>query len=300
MKTQNVYIGQHHNPNHGAVYTSINEAVKELLRPMQTGFVMSVTYLPDADRYWIVGLFDPRMNQQETKYNQLFLSSSDAEKHAEKLLARGFPKGMVVFKELTIHKTGPKTIDIKTDEHAQCERHLDAFERALEIGLPVSNYPGMMPVRINRDEVPFSLHLDSGFALIDTRVAGFGANLDSEMNADTLWENVSKAAHLLKQVGEVDIETQPNKWRRLQNQTREFGQRLVGDIPSTGEDVFPVAIVDETGNVLHTLDALPTSEIEALCNGPMLHDGTKFFPTHCEWVKGKIHIICRKGAKSHD
>lgn len=295
MKTQNVYIGQHHNPNHGAVYSSIHEGVKELTRPMQAGFVICVTYLPDSDRYWIVGTFDPLLRVQDTKWNRIFLTSSEAEKHAEAIIARGFPKSMVVLKELTIHKTGPKTIDIKTDEHAQCERHLDAFERALEIGLPVSNYPGMMPVRINKDEVPFSLQLDRGFALIDTKVAGF-----SDIDASTLWDNVSRAAHLLKQVGEVDIETQPNKWRRLQNQTREFGQRLVGDIPSTGEDVFPVAYLDEDGNVLCTLDALPTSEIEALRDETTLHNGKQYFPVRFEWVKGKVHIICRKGAKSHD
>lgn len=295
MKTQNVYIGQHHNPNYGAVYTSIHEAVKEILRPMQEGLVFNITFLPDADRYWIVGVFDPKMLAQDTKWNRLFITSSDAEKHAESIIARGFPKSMVICRELQIHKTGPKTIDIKTEEHASCERQLDAINRAIEIGLPLSNYPGMATLSLDRSEVPFSFKLDpSRYALVDLQLAGFNTH-----DVDTLWENVSKAAHLLKQVGECDTETQPNKWRRLQRETREFGIRLIGDIPDTGEDVFKVAVMDEAGAVLYTLDTMTGSEIDDMMGDEVTHNGGAYYPISNTFFKGVVQITCRKGAKSH-
>lgn len=217
MKTQNVYIGQRANIKQGAVYSSIHEAVKELLRPMQAGMVFDVTFLPDAPRYWIVGMNDAAAKYPDLRYNQIFCGekSDAAEQHAQMLIARGFPKSMVIFKELPIVTKGPDTIDIKTEEHFQCERELASLRRKLELGIAASNFPSLMPVIVDVDAVKLS----PGYALVKEDVAGF-----SEIDTAGLWDNVKTAASLLAQMAEVDQEQSPRKWKRLQGLCKEFGQ----------------------------------------------------------------------------
>lgn len=217
MKTQNVYIGQRANIKQGAVYSTITEAVKELLRPMQAGMVFDVTFLPDAPRYWIVGMNDAAAKYPDLRYNQIFCGekSDAAEQHAQMLIARGFPKSMVIFKELPIVTKGPDTIDIKTEEHFQCERELASLRRKLELGIAASNFPSLMPVIVDVD----SVKLSPGYALVKEDVAGF-----SEIDTAGLWDNVKTAASLLAQMAEVDQEQSPRKWKRLQGLCKEFGQ----------------------------------------------------------------------------
>lgn len=224
MKAQNVYVGQLYNPNHSAVYADVREAVKEVMRPMQAGFSVIFIHLPEPGpegKYWVAGTAGENADPRKTF---IFMESSKAEQHVDGLLLRGWPKSQVVCKQLTINTKGPQNIDIKTDEHYKCEQEVALLNRLLDKGLVASNSQTMVPLSLGPD----SLLIDRDrFAILDMKVAGF-----SEMDATTLWDNVSRAATLLKEIAQVDPDEQPRKWARLQQQAADFAnQHIEPDVP---------------------------------------------------------------------
>lgn len=214
MKMQNVYIGQKMDPRHSAVYTSIDEAVKELLRPHQPGMVFDITFLPDAERYWFAGVVDNKAQRPETKWNNIFTDSASAEKHAEMLLARGWSKASVLVKELKPVSKGPKNIDIKTPEHFQCERALRTMHDALANGIPADNHSSRMTLEL----VDSALAIKGNFAVIDLDAEAWTNPADAKI----AYAHIKTAAKLLRELALVDPETQPKKFARLQAEARDF------------------------------------------------------------------------------
>lgn len=213
MKMPNVYVGQLADIRHGAVYSNITEAVKEVCRAQQPGMVICFIYLPESPtgKYWIAGAVGPAAN---TKWNLIFTNSSDAEKHVDLISARGFSRSELVCKELKINTKGPNVVDIKTEEHFACERELSTIKSAIENGLPVDNSSNRMPLEL----------FENGF----NRPATFGIfNLSAP--AWTQPESyilamgfIREAAKLLAEFAIVDPDTQPRKWARLQESAATF------------------------------------------------------------------------------
>jgi len=239
MKTQNVYIGQFLDPQHSAVYSSIQEAVKEIMRPMQPGMQFLIAFLPPTDdnKYYLSATgkgygFDPRKTT-------LFTTSAEATKACETLAAQGFPKSQIIFKELKVHDKGPQQIDIKTEEHFRCEQEIAAFHAALDHGLAVSNFPAMMPLQWSLEDKQLIIERDR-YAILDMKAANF-----TEADAAHLWDNVKTAAKLVAEMAQVDPDAQPNKWRRLKREAIEFGI-LHSVVEPDGQTELPEEIEAET------------------------------------------------------
>lgn len=211
----NVYVGQLADIRHGAVYANITEAVKEVCRAQKPGMVICFIYLPDSPegKYWIVGAIGPAAN---TKWNLIYTNSSDAEKHAESLIARGFPKSEVICKELKVHTKGPDVIDIKTEEHFICERELNLLKAAIEKGVVADNSSSVMKLTIDEGD----LYVEKKFAIIDTSVHA----LSFFENPQEVLDNLAVQRKLLLEVSLVDPDEQPIKWERLRREAAHLAQ----------------------------------------------------------------------------
>lgn len=214
----NVYVGQLVDIRHGAVYSNITEAVKEVCRAQKPGMVICFIYLPDTPngKYWISGTIGPAAN---TKWNLIFTNSSDAEKHADSLIARGFPKSEVVCKELKIHTKGPEVIDIKTEEHFKVERELNAIKAALDVGIPYDNDSQTLRLTAEWEDGAIRLSYPGGEAsILHLPSPGWTRPIDYHIAMET----IQHASSLLRQLSLVDPETQPIKWERLRKQAATF------------------------------------------------------------------------------
>lgn len=237
MKMPNVYVGQFHDIRHGAVYTNILEAVKEVTRAQQAGMVIQFCYLPDAEKYWIAGTigkgWDPR-------YNFIFTSSSEAEQHIDKVLAKGWPKAQVLCKELKIVEKGPDTIDIKTEEHLVIEREAKELRDCIERGFPIANDDKTFYPKLVWEDSKYHFSWDMSETVIINLDAGVWSKVEDPVN---LFECVKRSVKLLKEMAEVDQDEQPNKWRRLQGEAIKLYDGL---FPADGTPETPV---DPTSDV---------------------------------------------------
>ena len=220
MKSPNVYVGQYADIRHGAVYTSIDEAVKEVRRVLQPGLMIMFTNLPDADKYWIAGTVGPNFNP---KWNLIFTNSSDAEQHMDKLRARGFPTRELICKELKINTKGPNTPDIKTEEHYNVESELTGIKEALSRGLMADNSENMMTITVEHEldtnHPAWQLHVDhSQYAIIDLHAHPLSILEDP----DNVINLLKMSRKILLEIVAVDPDAQPRKWARLRDQAAQL------------------------------------------------------------------------------
>lgn len=221
----NVYVGQYANIQHSAVYASIDEAVKEVGRVIQTGLMIAFVNLPDSKEYWIAGTVGKNSNP---KFNLIFTNKDKARAHCDNLKQRGWPSTEVLLKELKIVKDGPKNPDIKTEEHLNLERKYNLLKRSLQLGLPITNDEGNMEIMVIED--------DPGRTdLVYNRGTFAIFRLDTWTEADpvVMFERHRRFRKLMNEVASVNPDEQPNKWRRLQ----ETCKLLVND--PTFDDVLP-------------------------------------------------------------
>lgn len=212
MKSPNVYVGLYNDIRKGNVYSSIEEAAKEVRRVHPEGTVMQFAYLPEAERYWIAGTVGPAW---DPRFNLIFADSSKADEHASKIRARGFPLSQIVCRELPILHAGPATVDIKTEAHYQVEKELDDLHKALSQGLPAINSQHAASLTLHEGKIGYDyLH----FAMLDLDAAEWTRPKDFHQAVSAL----QNAAKLMAEIAYVDPETQPRKWERLQKAAHAF------------------------------------------------------------------------------
>jgi hypothetical protein len=212
MKLQNVYVGELLDIRKGAIYCDVREACKVLMRPHAPGVIMTMTYLPDAENYWIAGVVTGQM--RDLQYNAIFTSSSEAEKRCDLLVSKGFPKSIIVCRELKINTRAEVYPDIKTEDHFKCERDLARLQKAFEAGLHADNTNRQFTLQIGEDG-----HIDqSEFGIIDF----FGPDWTTVEAAKEVLHSIGTAYKLLKEIAVVNPDEQPNKWYRLQKQAAEM------------------------------------------------------------------------------
>lgn len=211
MKLQNVYVGELLNIRKGAVYCDVREAAKLIMRPYKAGIVMSVTYLPDAEEYWIAGIVTGQV--RDLQFNSIFISSIEAEKHCDKLAARGIPKRDIVCRALPINTKAEVYPDIKTEEHFACERELTQIKEALQSGLFVSNLGKTVPISVVDAQTDNGTYLSmpEGYRVMDIS----GPDWTQPEDADAAYKAIAQAQTILRELATIDPDAQPNKLAKL-------------------------------------------------------------------------------------
>lgn len=209
------YVGLLHDIRHGCVYTSIEEARKEIHRNLQTGQMVLFTNLPPSKEYWVAGTIGETMN---TKFNFIFADKEgataheQAKAHYEELGVRGWPQAQRAIKKLEVVAKGPADPDIRTQEHLDTERKLARVLKTLERGLPVINANHTAPINLfedGPDKMWIAPHSDS-HAMI--QLGDEWGTIDPA-EVFTILRNLRA---LCGEIANVDPDTQPRKWARLQ------------------------------------------------------------------------------------
>lgn len=215
------YVGLLHDIRHGCVYTSIEEARKEIHRNLQTGQMVLFTNLPPSKEYWVAGTIGETMN---TKFNFIFADKEgatahvQAKAHYEELGVRGWPQAQRAIKKLEVVAKGPADPDIRTQEHLDTERRLQRILRAIEQGVPVSNANHSAGFVLLEDEPNTAKLIFHNTNHVIMQVGDDWGNLEVE-DVFTILRNLRK---LCGEIANVDPDTQPRKWARLQQQANDL------------------------------------------------------------------------------
>jgi hypothetical protein len=215
------YVGQLHDIRHGCVYTSIEEARKEMHRNLQTGQVYLFTVLPKSKDYYIVGTVGQNSN---SKFNLIFTDSDagtaldQAKAHLASLEARGWPKRDLCFKKLDVADKGPAEPDVRTQEHLDTEKRLQRILRAIERGIMVTNKIGATMELLLVEDEPNTAKLIYNHGQFGVMALDNWETIDPT----EVYSMVRNLRALCGEVANVDPDTQPRKWARLQQQANEL------------------------------------------------------------------------------
>lgn len=213
------YVGLLHDIRHGCVYTSIEEARKEVHRNLQMGQMVLFTNLPTSKDYWVAGTIGETMN---TKFNFIFADKEgstaheQAKAHYEALGVRGWPQSQRVIKKLEIVTKGPADPDIRTAEHLEAERRIARILKALERGVMVTNKIGATMELLLVEDDPNAARIIYNHGTHAVMTLDGWESIDPT-EVFTILRNLRA---LCGEIAHVDPEIQPRKWARLQSQAQ--------------------------------------------------------------------------------
>jgi hypothetical protein len=224
-------------PGLGRVYASLSKGVDFLGAKLGNNSKLCVIKLVKREEYYVAGIRGPQSDPRQTL---IFDNPSEAEMHANKLRAFGYPKRDICCEQLEVDDEG----DAANDSVTNSSDKLDELRKALHRGLPICGMPNNAEVHAIWEDGDANIGLQGGYNLqlsASFEVIDISLYNDKVPTYQTMLESCANFVNLLDELLSLELHSsQPTKLMRLQSQIAEHLKRL------TGHEVNRIVAYDKT------------------------------------------------------